>query len=78
MISRGEVGSIVAGVGLASGVIDQEVFAIMVFMVLVTAMVTPLLLQLVFPREVEVRAEVYEAVAGIEVARFDWAKVNGQ
>ncbi|MGH9754097.1 MAG: cation:proton antiporter, partial [Blastocatellia bacterium] len=52
MISRGEVGLIVAGVGLASGVINQEIFSIMVIMVLVTTMVTPLLLRLVFPRVV--------------------------
>jgi Kef-type K+ transport system membrane component KefB len=67
MISRGEVGLIVAGVGLASGVIGQEVFSIMVIMVLVTTMVTPLLLRLVFPRcEEEVGVEVYEAIAGME------------
>lgn len=66
MISRGEVGLIVAGVGLASGVINQEIFSIMVIMVLVTTMITPLLLRLVFPRVVEERADVYEAIAGIE------------
>jgi Kef-type K+ transport system membrane component KefB len=67
MISRGEVGLIVAGVGLASGVIGQEVFSVMVIMVLVTTMVTPLLLRLVFPRcEEEVGVEVYEAIAGME------------
>ncbi len=66
MISRGEVGLIVAGVGLASGVIGQEVFSIMVIMVLVTTMVTPLLLRLVFPRcEEEVGVEVYEVIAGM-------------
>ncbi len=66
MISRGEVGLIVAGVGLASGVIGQEVFSIMVIMVLVTTMVTPLLLRLVFPRcEEEVGVEVYEGIAGM-------------
>ncbi|MGA1369357.1 MAG: cation:proton antiporter [Blastocatellia bacterium] len=50
MISRGEVGLIVAGVGLASGVIDQEIFSIMVIMVLFTTMITPLLLHWVFPK----------------------------
>ncbi len=71
MISRGEVGLIVAGVGLASGVIDKEIFSIMVIMVLVTTMITPLLLRLVFPRVVEERADVYESIAGIEEAQFD-------
>src|SRR5262245_26611779 len=71
MISRGEVGLIVAGVGLASGVIDLEIFSIMVIMVLVTTMITPLLLRLVFPRVVEQRADVYESIAGIEEAQLD-------
>jgi Kef-type K+ transport system membrane component KefB len=67
MISRGEVGLIVAGVGLASGVIDQEIFSIMVIMVLVTTMVTPLLLRQVFPRvEEEGEVRVYESIAGME------------
>lgn len=65
MISRGEVGLIVAGVGLASGVINPEIFSMMVLMVLVTTMVTPLLLRLVFPKCDElVGVEVYEAIAG--------------
>lgn len=66
MISRGEVGLIVAGVGLASGVISQEVFSIMVIMVLVTTMITPVLLRYVFPRVVETEAAVYESIAGLE------------
>jgi len=67
MISRGEVGLIVAGVGLASGVIKQEVFSIMVIMVLVTTMVTPLLLRLVFPKVEEDRGiEVFESIAGMD------------
>ncbi|MBI1762185.1 MAG: cation:proton antiporter [Acidobacteria bacterium] len=66
MISRGEVGLIVAGVGLSSGVIGQQVFSIMVIMVLVTTMVTPLLLRRVFPLcEEAVGVEVYESVAGM-------------
>lgn len=67
MISRGEVGLIVAGVGLASGIINQDVFSIMVIMVLVTTMVTPLLLRLVFPRcDEEKNVEVYESIAGLD------------
>ena len=44
MISRGEVGLIVAGYGLANGLIGQPVFSAAVIMVLVTTMVTPPLL----------------------------------
>jgi Kef-type K+ transport system membrane component KefB len=67
MISRGEVGLIVAGYGLAHQVISQDIFSVMVIMVLVTTMVTPLLLRLVFPKVVETPAEpVYESIAYIE------------
>lgn len=48
MISRGEVALIVANIGLAAGVISQEVFSVMVIMTLVTTLVTPLLLRIVF------------------------------
>ena len=50
MISRGEVGLIVAGYGLAHQIIGREVFSASVVMVLVTTMVTPPLLRLTFPR----------------------------
>jgi len=49
MISRGEVGLIVAGYGLSHGVIGQEVFSAAVLMVLATTMVTPPLLRLAYP-----------------------------
>lgn len=48
MISRGEVGIIVALVGLNAGIIDTEVFSMMILMVLVTTLVTPLWLKGVF------------------------------
>lgn len=50
MISRGEVGLIVAGVGVTSGVIGSNVFTVVVVMVLVTTLVTPPLLRLTFSR----------------------------
>ena len=50
MISRGEVGLIVAGYGLANGLIGQPVFSASVIMVLVTTMVTPPLLRWTFSR----------------------------
>ena len=52
MISRGEVGLIIAGYGLANGLIGLDVFSASVIMVLVTTMVTPPLLRLTFPRAV--------------------------
>ena len=67
MISRGEVGLIVAGYGLRHAIIDQNIFSIMIIMVLVTTMVTPILLRYVFPRTSETRVtDVYESIAHVE------------
>jgi Kef-type K+ transport system membrane component KefB len=48
MVSRGEVGLIVAGVGVTAGVVESDVFTVVVIMVLVTTLVTPPLLRWVF------------------------------
>lgn len=45
MISRGEVGLIVAGVGVAEGLLEAELFTLIVLMVLVTTLITPPLLR---------------------------------
>jgi Kef-type K+ transport system membrane component KefB len=55
MVSRGEVGLIVATVGLTNGIIQTDVYSIVVLTVLVTTLVTPLLLRVVFPRQLEPR-----------------------
>lgn len=51
MISRGEVGLIVARVGVDAGLLDGVGFAAMVLMVLVTTLVTPPLLRVAFFEE---------------------------
>lgn len=55
MISRGEVALIIANIGLAAGVINKEIFSVMVIMTLATTLVTPILLRLVFKRPAAVR-----------------------
>jgi Kef-type K+ transport system membrane component KefB len=67
MVSRGEVGLIVAGVGLGYGAIGQEVFSMMVIVVVVTTMITPLLLRLVFRRRVAYGAEVRDAASESDI-----------
>jgi Kef-type K+ transport system membrane component KefB len=52
MISRGEVGLIVAGIGVRAGIISSEVFTVVVVLVLLTTLMTPLLLRRVFPQAV--------------------------
>ena len=58
MISRGEVGLIVASVGIAEGLIGANLFAVMVIMVLATTLVTPPLLRAAFARAAPEEAHV--------------------
>jgi Kef-type K+ transport system membrane component KefB len=50
MMSRGEVGLIIAGIGAQSGVFSNEVFSAVVFMVVVTTVVTPIVLSAAYKR----------------------------
>lgn len=50
MVSRGEVGLIVASIGVIEGIISQEIFSAVVVLVLLTTLITPLLLRAVFPK----------------------------
>ena len=52
MISRGEVGLIVAGVGLSSGVLTGDVYTTIVLMVADTTIITPIWLKMDYRREV--------------------------
>jgi len=48
MMSRGEVGLIVAAVGIELGLIDQNIFSAIVGVVIITTLITPPFLRLVF------------------------------
>lgn len=50
MIPRGEVALIIAGIGLATGVVDEGVFSVVVFMTFATTLVAPPLLLPAFRR----------------------------
>jgi len=50
MMSRGEVGLIVASVGISAGLISQETFSAVVGVVIITTLLTPLLLRSLFAR----------------------------
>ncbi|HXF81577.1 MAG TPA: cation:proton antiporter [bacterium] len=65
MVSRGEVGLIIAGIGLQSGLLAERGFAVMVIMVLATTLLTPLLLRAAFPaRRPLTEAEALAQVMG--------------
>ena len=51
MISRGEVGLIVAGVGITSGVLTSDVYTAIIIMVALTTIITPLWLKRVYKRD---------------------------
>ena len=54
MIPRGEVGLVFAGLGAATGVLSESLDAALIVMVIVTTIIAPLLLKLVFPATGEV------------------------
>lgn len=51
MISRGEVGLIVAGVGVSAGVLAADVYSTIVIMVAVTTIITPIWLKIEYRKE---------------------------
>ena len=68
MVSRGEVGLIVATIGIQTGLLNDRGFAVMVIMVLATTLITPVLLRATFPRpkRLPTEAEAVTAVMGDE------------
>jgi len=57
MISRGEVGLIVAGVAISAGAITQSTYAAILGMIMVTTFIAPLLLRRSFENETEEELE---------------------
>ena len=55
---RGEVGMVVAQIGLGMSVISNEVYGVVVFMAVATTLVTPLLLTIAFRTPALVPAEI--------------------
>jgi Kef-type K+ transport system membrane component KefB len=51
MISRGEVGLIVAGIGVTSGVLSSNIYTTVIIMVAVTTLITPLWLRRAYGKE---------------------------
>ena len=51
MISRGEVGLIVAGVGVTSGILTSSVYSTIIIMVIATTIITPIWLKIEYRKE---------------------------
>lgn len=62
MISRGEVAIITANIGLQNHIITQEVFVPTILVVLLTTIITPILLKLVFSHKNEMKIEGNELI----------------
>jgi Kef-type K+ transport system membrane component KefB len=63
MISRGEVGLIVAAFGLSHGLIGRDIFSAAVIVVLATTMMTPPLLRAAFGQTRGTRVSIEESIA---------------
>ena len=51
MISRGEVGLIVAGVGITSGALTSDIYTAIIIMVALTTVITPIWLKKAYKRD---------------------------
>ena len=51
MISRGEVGLIVAGVGVSSGALSSDIYTTIIIMIATTTIVTPIWLKIAYRKE---------------------------
>jgi Na+:H+ antiporter len=63
MISRGEVGLIMASIGLARGIFDDQLFPSLLLAILVSTLVTPPLVRLVFRGSIPEESAVEPAPA---------------
>ncbi len=72
MLPRGEVALIVAGIGLAAGIIDQGVFGVAIMMTVVTTMLAPPLLVKSFEGGSGVRKEMEGAGEDIETIELEF------
>jgi Kef-type K+ transport system membrane component KefB len=68
MISRGEVGLIIASVGLANGLLEGELFQPIFLVILLTTVITPPLVRIVFRGRAEAEQKAYSRKRGARKA----------
>lgn len=64
MISRGEVGLIVAAIGIEQGLIQKDIFSAIVGVVILTTVLTPILLRAQFPKDPPAPAKAQKSLEG--------------
>jgi Kef-type K+ transport system membrane component KefB len=60
MVSRGEVGLIVAGVGVSSGALSTDIYTTVIIMVALTTIITPIWLKMAYKKDVLESRESYQ------------------
>lgn len=76
MVPRGEVGIIVAQIGLSLAVIGPELYGVVLFMAVATTLIAPPFLKLLYAGEPAAKAEIGPADAGGIVASKDLCKIG--
>jgi Kef-type K+ transport system membrane component KefB len=76
MVPRGEVGIIVAQIGLSLAVIGPELYGVVLFMAVATTLIAPPFLKLLYAGEPAAKAEIGPADAGGIVASEDLCKIG--
>lgn len=76
MVPRGEVGIIVAQIGLSLTVIGPELYGVVLFMAVATTLIAPPFLKLLYSSEVVARKEIGPPNAGGIVASEDLCKIG--
>lgn len=71
MLPRGEVALIIAGIGLASGVIGQDVFGVAIVMTIFTTILAPIFLIPAFRGGSGLRSEAEDEVEAVEAVEAD-------
>ena len=75
MVPRGEVGIIVAQIGLSLAVIGPEIYGVVLFMAVATTVIAPPFLKLLYANEAAARDEIGPPDAGGIVAAKDLCKI---
>lgn len=76
MVPRGEVGIIVAQIGLSLAVIGPELYGVVLFMAVATTLIAPPFLKILYASEPAAHAEIGPADAGGIVAPDDLVKIG--
>jgi Kef-type K+ transport system membrane component KefB len=76
MVPRGEVGIVVAQIGLSLAVIGPELYGVVLFMAVATTLIAPPFLKLLYASEPAARGEIGPADAGGIVTSEDLCKIG--